>query len=331
MRRSCPKYVPTVSHEAVNIDAAVQPRPVSGHVFRVEGRRRPVWRAKYRLPDGRQVQRTIGRRGPRGPAAVVAEADGGGDRADRHRGAAVALHGGCCTKASEKLWNLKGGRRNAIRSPWRQSRPIWLGESGHSEHGPPRICDSLGGSSSAAASTPHADASGETARESRHPDASRQAAGLRACGGKRSSRLGDEARCSPRQAPVNLVTLVGAAPSWSPSSPIAPCLRPTVTVLRVCSPWFLPHAAGRSSTCTRLCCAHWEFLTLRTSATRTRHAAASPIRPRQRSERSLSSTNSTARRARSATNSGSSARPRLWASVRPPNPSGIETPTSPLP
>ena len=26
-----------------------------------------------------------------------------------------------------------------------------------------------------------------------------------------------------------------------------------------------------------------------------------------------------------------SARPRLWASVRPPNPSGIETPTSPLP
>ena len=35
-------------------------RAISGHVFRVEGRRRPVWRAKYRLPDGRQVQRTIG-------------------------------------------------------------------------------------------------------------------------------------------------------------------------------------------------------------------------------------------------------------------------------
>jgi integrase len=33
---------------------------VSGHVFRYEGKRRPVWRAKYRLPDGRQVQRTIG-------------------------------------------------------------------------------------------------------------------------------------------------------------------------------------------------------------------------------------------------------------------------------
>jgi len=37
-----------------------RPRPISGHVFRVEGKRGPVWRAKYRLPDGRQVQRTIG-------------------------------------------------------------------------------------------------------------------------------------------------------------------------------------------------------------------------------------------------------------------------------
>src|SRR3954451_11655600 len=35
-------------------------RAVSGHVFRVEGKRRSVWRAKYRLPDGRQVQTTIG-------------------------------------------------------------------------------------------------------------------------------------------------------------------------------------------------------------------------------------------------------------------------------
>ena len=35
-------------------------RPISGHVFRVEGKRKPVWRAKYRLPDGRQVQRTLG-------------------------------------------------------------------------------------------------------------------------------------------------------------------------------------------------------------------------------------------------------------------------------
>ena len=35
-------------------------QPISGHVFRYEGKRRPVWRAKYRLPDGRQVQKTIG-------------------------------------------------------------------------------------------------------------------------------------------------------------------------------------------------------------------------------------------------------------------------------
>src|SRR3954447_10164389 len=34
--------------------------PVSGYVFRFEGKRRPVWRAKYRLPDGRQVKKTIG-------------------------------------------------------------------------------------------------------------------------------------------------------------------------------------------------------------------------------------------------------------------------------
>jgi integrase len=32
----------------------------SGHVFRVEQKRGPVWYAKYRLPDGRQVQRRIG-------------------------------------------------------------------------------------------------------------------------------------------------------------------------------------------------------------------------------------------------------------------------------
>src|SRR3954468_1760358 len=34
--------------------------PVSGHVFRFDGKRRSVWRAKYRLPDGRQVKKTIG-------------------------------------------------------------------------------------------------------------------------------------------------------------------------------------------------------------------------------------------------------------------------------
>lgn len=35
-------------------------RPPSGHVFRAERARGPVWYAKYRLPDGRQVQRKIG-------------------------------------------------------------------------------------------------------------------------------------------------------------------------------------------------------------------------------------------------------------------------------
>src|SRR3954469_10759610 len=34
--------------------------PVSGHVYGFEGKRRPGWRAKYRLPDGRQVKKTIG-------------------------------------------------------------------------------------------------------------------------------------------------------------------------------------------------------------------------------------------------------------------------------
>src|SRR5215475_6157141 len=35
-------------------------RPPTGHVFRVERARGPVWYAKYRLPDGRQVQRKLG-------------------------------------------------------------------------------------------------------------------------------------------------------------------------------------------------------------------------------------------------------------------------------
>src|SRR3954467_13616536 len=33
---------------------------ISGHVSRHEGARGAVWRAKYRLPDGRQVHRTVG-------------------------------------------------------------------------------------------------------------------------------------------------------------------------------------------------------------------------------------------------------------------------------
>jgi integrase len=40
--------------------APAQLSPPSGHVFRVERARGPVWYAKYRLPDGRQVQKKIG-------------------------------------------------------------------------------------------------------------------------------------------------------------------------------------------------------------------------------------------------------------------------------
>jgi len=35
-------------------------RQPSGHVFRAERAREPVWYAKYRLPDGRQVQKKLG-------------------------------------------------------------------------------------------------------------------------------------------------------------------------------------------------------------------------------------------------------------------------------
>jgi integrase len=35
-------------------------RSPTGHVFRVERKRGPVWYAKYRLPDGRQVQKKLG-------------------------------------------------------------------------------------------------------------------------------------------------------------------------------------------------------------------------------------------------------------------------------
>src|SRR3954471_20482593 len=38
----------------------VPARAISGHVYRTDGKRGPTWRAKYRLPDGRQVHRTIG-------------------------------------------------------------------------------------------------------------------------------------------------------------------------------------------------------------------------------------------------------------------------------
>src|SRR4051794_19696696 len=54
-------FVPNLSRRRRTIrDAMSAVRPPSGHVFRVEGKRRPVWYAKFRLPDGRQVQKRIG-------------------------------------------------------------------------------------------------------------------------------------------------------------------------------------------------------------------------------------------------------------------------------
>lgn len=37
-----------------------RPQPISGHVSQRKGKRGGVWYAKYRLPDGRQVQKRIG-------------------------------------------------------------------------------------------------------------------------------------------------------------------------------------------------------------------------------------------------------------------------------
>lgn len=39
---------------------AIPGQTPTGHVFRVDRKRGPVWYAKYRLPDGRQVQRKLG-------------------------------------------------------------------------------------------------------------------------------------------------------------------------------------------------------------------------------------------------------------------------------
>src|SRR5438093_6694767 len=57
------KYVPNMSQRRRRIRAVMPvqaPRPPSGHVYRVDRARGDVWYAKYRLPDGRQVQRKLG-------------------------------------------------------------------------------------------------------------------------------------------------------------------------------------------------------------------------------------------------------------------------------
>jgi integrase len=56
-RKPCPQYVPSLAYDSLMHQAI---RPPTGHVFRLERKRAPVWYAKYRLPDGRQVQKKIG-------------------------------------------------------------------------------------------------------------------------------------------------------------------------------------------------------------------------------------------------------------------------------
>jgi integrase len=48
------------SRPAIVSPAGLPSQPPSGHVFRAERKHGAVWYAKYRLPDGRQVQRKIG-------------------------------------------------------------------------------------------------------------------------------------------------------------------------------------------------------------------------------------------------------------------------------
>jgi integrase len=57
---SIAKYVANMSREAISIGRVTTLQPPSGHVFRVDRSRGPVWYAKYRLPDGKQVQKKIG-------------------------------------------------------------------------------------------------------------------------------------------------------------------------------------------------------------------------------------------------------------------------------
>jgi integrase len=55
------EHVPNMSRAWRTIRIVADPvRSPTGHVFRVERRRGPCWYAKYRLPDGRQVQKKLG-------------------------------------------------------------------------------------------------------------------------------------------------------------------------------------------------------------------------------------------------------------------------------
>src|SRR4051812_6205176 len=58
MSRICPGYVPR-GWLLVSNGWLPEARSISGHVFRKERVSGPVWYAKYRLPDGRQVRKKI--------------------------------------------------------------------------------------------------------------------------------------------------------------------------------------------------------------------------------------------------------------------------------
>src|SRR3954452_6388624 len=65
MRDSRPGVAPCTGIRVPNVSQEERPvrqfREPSGHVFRIHRKRSgPVWYAKYRLPDGRQVQKRIG-------------------------------------------------------------------------------------------------------------------------------------------------------------------------------------------------------------------------------------------------------------------------------
>ena len=51
---ACPQSVPRSASPVVMAGIP------TGHIFRVERKRGPVWYAKYRLPDGRQVPKKVG-------------------------------------------------------------------------------------------------------------------------------------------------------------------------------------------------------------------------------------------------------------------------------
>jgi integrase len=54
-----PEKVPKSEWEDVSFPSEQRRRP-SGHVFRVDRKRGPVWYAKYRLPGGRQIKKRLG-------------------------------------------------------------------------------------------------------------------------------------------------------------------------------------------------------------------------------------------------------------------------------